>query len=148
MGPIIADHLQDMQELALRLLALDQLLGSVPLHLQHGLDLDTVFSEDVNSKALGLEDIEASNSTPSWDVGDLYKVVDTIPRFNRIPATLIDICKTSWRGRTYQNAYLDSKIDEPRDPTCSEVLQLLPRLDRLLEMSLNNKISAIVSLGT
>lgn len=147
MDPIVSDHLQDVQELALRLLALDQLLGPTPSHQQQDIDLDTITSEDVNSEAVVWKDIEPSNTAPLWDVIELYKVADTVPRFDRIPATLVDICKTSWRGRTYQNTYLHTGNEESRDPTCSEVLQLLPRLDRLLEISLHAKINAIVSLG-
>lgn len=143
MDLMLPDHSQDIQELVLRLLALDRLLGSVPLHQQQDLHLDTIFSED--AKALGLKDIKSPNTTPLWDVGGLYKVVDTVPRFDRIPATLLDICKTSWRGRTYQNVYRHSDITGSRDPTCSKVLQLLPKLDRLLETFLSNKINSVCS---
>lgn len=92
----ISDHLQDMQELAFQLLALDQLLGSVPLESQQDLDLDAILPGDIISKAgLSAENIGPFNTTPSWDVDELYKVVDTVPRFTQIPATLVDICKIS-----------------------------------------------------
>lgn len=145
MDPMLSEHLQDVHGLILRLLALDQLLGSVPLHQQRDLDLDSTLLED--AKALDLKGVASLNSAPSWDLGELYEVVDTVPQFDRIPATLLDICKTSWRGRTYQNVYRHPDINKPRDPTCSEVLQLLPKIDRLLETSLSDKIDAIVSLG-
>lgn len=145
MDLMLPDNLQDMQELVPRLLALDRLLGSVPLHQQQDLDLGSNYSED--AKALDQKDIETQDTAPSWDMGELYKVVDAVPRFDRIPATLVDICKTSWRGRIYQNVYRHSDIDKPRDPTCSEVLQLLPKLDLLLATALSDKINAIVSLG-
>ena len=45
--------------------------------------------------------------------------------------------------RTY-SATLKSPF---RDPTCLEVLQLLPRLDGFLETSLSDKINVIVGLG-
>jgi hypothetical protein len=53
-----------VQELVLQLLALDHLLGSLPLHQQQDLDLDTSFLEDV--KALNLKVIKSPNTTPSW----------------------------------------------------------------------------------
>lgn len=137
------DFSQEMQELVLRLLALDQLFTSVPLHQQQDLDLDSNLFED--AKVLGLEDIR--DTMPLWNMGELYRVVDMIPRFDRIPATLVDICKTSWQGKIYQNVYHHSDIKKSRDATCSEVLQLLPELDRLLETSLSDKINAIISLG-
>lgn len=126
-------HLDHSQGLVSRLLALDRLLGSMPLHQRQNLDLARV-SEDINTRTL-------------WDVEELYRTVDTVPRPDRIPAILVDICRLSWQGRIYCNVYRHSDIDQSRDPTCSEVLQLLPKLDILLETSLHDKIKAVVSSG-
>lgn len=145
MDQAISAQLPDMQELHARLLALDQLLGSVPLLQQRSLDLEAILSND--SKDANLEEFASLHIAPSWDAETLYKVVDTVPRFDLIPATLINICKTSWQGRIYQNVYRHSDTDITRHPTCSEVLQLLPKLDRVLETYLNDKINAIMGLG-
>jgi hypothetical protein len=134
-----------MQELLTRLLTLDKLLGSVPLKQQRNLDLEVIFSRDLQySESQG---VASQYPEPPSDVDELYKVADTVPRPDLIPATLVYICRTSWQGRTYENVYRHSDIHKPRDPTCSEVLQLLPKLDQVLETSLNGKINAIVGLG-
>ncbi|KZM22962.1 hypothetical protein ST47_g5894 [Ascochyta rabiei] len=145
MNPILSERLYDLRRLASQLLALDQLLRSVPLHQQQDLSLDTILSDD--AKAPGPCHIESQNATPHRYMIILHEVIDAVLRFNRIPATLVNICKASWRGRIYQNVCRNSDINTSRDPTCSEVLQLLPKLDLLLDTSLGDKINAILSLN-
>lgn len=145
MDPVLSAKLQHMQELLVPLLALDQLLGSVPLQQQRNLDLEAILPE--HSKDPEVQEVASRYTTLSWDVGELYKVVDTVTRFDLILVTLVYICKTSWQGRAYENVYRHSDINKPRDPTCSEALQLLPKLDRVLETSLSDKINAILDLG-
>lgn len=128
-----------LQELTVRLLALDQLLGSVALQEQKDLDLEAVLSKDCGAPN--------SQEAAAWCSEELYYVVDTVPRFDLIPATLVDICRTSWQGRVYENVYRRPDAKASRNPTCSEVIQLLPKLDRVLKTGLNNKIIAIVALG-
>nr|QTA73108.1 hypothetical protein [Epicoccum nigrum] len=132
--------LQDMRKLTSQLLALDRLLSSVPSHREQDLDLDTGFSGPAKSPSPNEKD-----QSCTVEVGELYKIVDAIPRYDLIPATLIHICKTSWQGRIYQNMYRRSDVDNVRHPTFSEVLKLLPKLDQLLETSLSDKVDAVVS---
>lgn len=131
-----------MRKLTSQLLALDRLLSSVPSHREQDLDLDTGFSGPAKSPSPNEKD-----QSCTVEVGELYKIVDAIPRYDLIPATLIHICKTSWQGRIYQNMYRRSDVDNVRHPTFSEVLKLLPKLDQLLETSLSDKVDAVVSSG-
>ncbi|KAF1978272.1 hypothetical protein BU23DRAFT_564510 [Bimuria novae-zelandiae CBS 107.79] len=144
MDPVHSAQMQHLQELLARLLTLDQLLGSVPLQQQRNLDLEAALS--TTSRDLKLQGDVARYTTLSSDVEELYRILNRIPRFDLIPATLLYIFKTSWQGRIYQNLYRHSDVAKPRDPTCSEVLHLLPKLDRILETSLSIKISSIVAL--
>jgi len=139
MDEVPSSQMHDLQELTVRLLALDQLLGSVALQEQHDLDLEAVLSKDCGAPE--------SQKAAAWSLEELYYVVDTVPRFDLIPATLVDICRTSWQGRVYENVYHRPDANEPRNPTCSEVIQLLPKLDGVLKTSLNNELNAIVALG-
>ncbi|KAJ8110661.1 hypothetical protein OPT61_g6547 [Boeremia exigua] len=119
MNPLPPNGAQTLQELRLRLIVLDQLLGSVPLQQQQQeLDFGTLLSEDFIAS---ISDEVATQG--------LYKIVKTVPRFDLIPAVLVNVCRY-----------------KTRDPTCSEVLALLPRLDKFLELSLYEKINAITSL--
>lgn len=143
--PVISTQMQQMQELLLRLIALDQLLDSVPLQEQREYDLEAILLKDFKDPKS--QEVAEQYTTLWRDVGGLYKVVGTLLRFDLIPATLVYVCKTSWQARIYENVYRRSDINKSRDPTCSEVLQLLPKLDRVLETSLSDNINAIVGLG-
>jgi hypothetical protein len=149
MDPLLPAQLQYLQKLHsrlhARLLALDQLLGSVPLQQQRYLDLEAILPEDTNDP--NSQEFTSPCRNYSWDALELFKVVDTVPRFDLIPATLIHVCKTSWQGRIFEDVYRDSDINESRDPFCSEVLHLLPKIDQVLGTSLSGKINSIVSLG-
>jgi hypothetical protein len=149
MDPLLPAQLQYLQKLHsrlhARLLALNQLLGSVPLQQQRYLDLEAILPEDTNDSKS--QELTSPYRKFSWDALELFKVVDTVPRFDLIPATLIHVCKTSWQGKIFENVCRHSDINEPRDPFCSEVLHLLPKIDQVLGTSLNGKINSIVSLG-
>jgi hypothetical protein len=149
MDSLLPAQLQYLQKLHsrlhARLLTLDQLLGSVPLQQQRFLDLEAILPEDNNDPKS--QEFTSQCRNYSWDAIELFHVVDTVPRFHLIPATLIHICKTSWQGRIFENVYRHSDTDESRDPICSEVLHLLPEIDQVLGTSLSVKISSIVSSG-
>jgi hypothetical protein len=149
MDSLLPAQLQYLQKLHsrlhARLLALDQLLGSVPLQQQRYLDLEAILPEDTNDPKS--QEFISPYRNYSWDALELFKVVDTVPRFDLIPTTLIHVCKTSWQGRIFKDVYRHSDINEPRDPFCSEVLHLLPKIDQVLGTSLSGKMNSIVSLG-
>jgi hypothetical protein len=149
MDPLLPAQLQYLQKLHsrlhARLLALDQLLGSVPLQQQRYLDLEAILSGDTNDPKS--QEFTSPYRNYSWDALELFKVVDTVPRFDLIPATLIHVCKASWQGRISEDIYRHSDINEHRDPFCSEVLHLLPKIDQVLGTSLSGKMNSIVSLG-
>ena len=47
----------------------------------------------------------------------------------------------------YWNVYRHSNINKARNPTCSDVLQLLPGIDEASKTSLCDKFDAIISKG-
>lgn len=139
---------QYMQQLRAQLHALGLLFGSVPLQQpqQPNLDLDAILSEGLtNTELQGEVPVEGPIDTEKLYM--LYMSVNAVPRFDLIPATLVNIYKTSLQGMTYQNVYCHSGMNKPRNPTCSEVLQLLPRLDEVLETSLSDKVNTLINTG-
>ena len=145
MGPAVAAQLQ---ELLVRLLALDRLLGSVPLqHLQrqHNLDLDVTLSKELEHPIL--QEAAARYTTLTFDMNNLHWTVDKVPRFELIPEILVHICKTSWQGKVFENVYRHSDMNRSRDPTCSEALSLLRKLDKASGSRLRVKINTILRSG-
>lgn len=134
-----------MRNLLIRLIALDQLLESVPVKEQWKLDLGAISTEDFTNPVL--QAAEARYTTLSLKTLYLHKIVEGVPRFDLIPATLVYVCKVSWQGKIYENVYSHSDVNKSRDPTCSEVLPLLRKLDRTLGTRLRVKINAILRLG-
>ena len=145
MDPVIAAQLQ---ELLVRLLALDQILGSVPLehlHRQQNLNLDAIFSKESNDPIL--QEAAARYTSLTFDMDNLHKTVDKVPRFELVPATLIHVCRVSWQGRIFENVHRHSDINKSRDPNCSEALSLLRKIDRISGTRLRVKINAILRSG-
>lgn len=139
-------EIQHIQQLCAQLHALDLLLGSVPLQQHSSLNLNTIFSECLaDTEIPDTTPTEYSTNTEKLDA--LCIIVNTVPRFDLIPAILIDIYKKLLQGVIYRNVYRHSDINKSRDPTCSEVLQLLPTLDEELKTSLCDRFNALINKG-
>ena len=119
------------QRLRAQLRALDRILGSVPLEQRNGLKVHDALTEAPDTEK----------------PGPLREIFYTTPRAELIPKILVDIYDASLENRTYQNVYRHSDPTKSRDPTCSEVLRLLPNLDSLLQLALSNKFEAITNNG-
>lgn len=76
-----------------QLLSLDRTFELVPLLDQRDIYLEAIMPEALRSSEL--HDVAAKHTTPSWDVTELFKIVDLVSRFECDPETLIYICNLS-----------------------------------------------------
>jgi hypothetical protein len=128
------EKIHEAQQLRAQVRMLDKILASLPLERHNELNLNAILSANI------MDTTENS--------GTLREIVDTVPSSRMIPAILIDLYMTSLRDRIYRNEFQHSDTSKTRNPTSSEVLQLLPELDKNSKTSLRVKFDAVLDRGS
>jgi len=123
--------------LILKLRTIDGLLCSTPIGRHRQLDLTAIVQSDATMQAI------ADTDTAQ----DLQILVRHLHRPELIAATFVELYTTALHGRIYCNVYRCEDDLLGPDPTCSEVLGLLPAVDQLLDTSLREYFDAVNDQG-
>lgn len=128
----------DAAKLQLELRAIDSFLRSTPIEQHHQLNLNALASRDA-AQGTTTEEDGSSN---------LLELVGENLRPDLIPATFIEAYTSALRGRFYINESRCSDFTKGRDPTPSQVRELLPTFDKALGTSLRSHFDAVNERGT
>ena len=112
--------------LALKLRALDAMLCSTPEAHHRELDLAALAQSDTTTQTVA--DTEMLDG--------LRALVKPLRRPELIPDAFVELYTAALQGRVYINVFRNSEPYKGPNPTCSEVLRLLPDIDNLLDTSL------------
>ncbi|KAF2676354.1 hypothetical protein K458DRAFT_183571 [Lentithecium fluviatile CBS 122367] len=119
--------------LCLKLRAIDGLLHSAPSWHRLVLDFAAIIRSDTTTQSVA--DTEVLDHLPV--------LLARMRRPDLIPDTFVDLYTTVLKGRIYRNENRCSDFRKGPDPTCSEVLRILPVIDHQLGTSLSAFFNAM-----